>query len=235
MKCEDVYRIFFKPGEVTEIRAYGLSKQSVAWEGWAGGSGVVYGYFDNAKAFGKAAQALEKARSPGIYFTLNPTIPDLLARAANRLKASGSKPVQTSDRDILCIRWIPLDFDPVLPAGISSTEKELKAAQKMRNDVARWLKKEMNAADGIPAVSGNGAHYLLRAPDMPNTDETKEKVKAILQGLAAQFPAADVKIDEMVFNASRIWKLYGTTARKGDHTENRPHRRSFIADKFLRG
>ena len=33
-------------------------------------------------------------------------------------------------------------------------------------------------------------------------------------------------MDTTTCNASRIWKLYGTTARKGDDTKERPHRRS---------
>jgi hypothetical protein len=31
-----------------------------------------------------------------------------------------------------------------------------------------------------------------------------------------------------VFNPARIWKLYGTWARKGDDTKSRPHRLSRI-------
>ena len=48
MKCADVYSLLFEPGEVTEIRAYGLSGKgkNKAWEGFARGSGVGYGYLD---------------------------------------------------------------------------------------------------------------------------------------------------------------------------------------------
>src|SRR5581483_3191670 len=37
-----------------------------------------------------------------------------------------------------------------------------------------------------------------------------------------------VKLDRKVFNPSRICKLYGTLARKGDPTPERPHRLSRI-------
>lgn len=37
-----------------------------------------------------------------------------------------------------------------------------------------------------------------------------------------------VNVDKGVFNAARIWKLYGTMACKGDHTDERPHRLSKI-------
>ena len=228
MKCADVYNLFFKPGEVTEIRAYGLKKANPAWEGWAGGAGVVYGYFNDAKAFGKAAEALERAKAPGIYFTINPVLPDLLARAVNRLKAADAKSSSTTDLDIKCIRWLPIDLDPRRPAGISSTDEELAAALKIRNKIAGWMEKSLTWSSGIRARSGNGAHLLYRLPDLPNTPENAEQIKICLSVLDDKFSTDLVEVDQKVFNPARIWKLYGTTARKGDHTEDRPHRKSYI-------
>jgi len=226
-----IYELFFQPGEVTEIRAYGLKKSNKAWEGWAGGTGVVYGYFDNAEAFGKAAQGLERAKAPGIYFTLNPVIPDLLARAANRLKAADAKSSSTSDPDVLCIRWLPIDLDPRRPSGISSTDKELESAVRLRTRIAKWMEDECHWPRGIRAHSGNGTHLLYRLPDLPNTQGTTQFIKDCLAAIAAKFNNKWVDIDRKVFNPARIWKLYGTTARKGDHTEKRPHRKSYIEDK----
>ena len=233
MKCADVYNLFFNPGEVTEIRAYGLSKSNKAWQGWAGGAGVVYGYFDNAEAFGQAAESLDALKAPGIYFTLNPVIPDLLARAANRLKAADAKSVSTADHDILFIRWLPIDLDPVRPSGISSTNEELEAAKKLGKKIAVWLKKECNMAPGIPAYSGNGIHLVYRFDDLSNTEETEAYIKDILRAIEHKFGNKKVDIDLKVFNPARIWKLYGITARKGDHTKTRPHRKSYIPSEFL--
>ena len=36
--------------------------------------------------------------------------------------------------------------------------------------------------------------------------------------------------DATVYNPARVWKLYGTTAKKGDPTEDRPHRKAQILD-----
>lgn len=83
-KMETCFKLLFAPGEVVEIRALGVQGKNAAWEGYA--KGTIFGYFDNPKAFAKAAAALEKAKARGIYFTLNPVNPDLLARAVNRLK-----------------------------------------------------------------------------------------------------------------------------------------------------
>lgn len=231
MKCAEVYELFFEPGEVTEIRAYGLKKANSAWEGWAGGAGVVYGYFDNAEAFGKAAEALERARAPGIYFTLNPVNPDLLARAVNRLKAADAKSGNTSDPDIACIRWLPIDLDPKRPSGISSTDEELKAAVTLRTKIASWLKKSAGFSSGIHAHSGNGVHLVYPLPDLPNNAKTTELIKSNLHALGKKFSTKKVEVDLVVFNPARIWKLYGTTARKGDHTELRPHRKSYVEEK----
>ena len=75
-----VYKLFFAPGEVVEIRAFGLRGKG-PWEGFVGGGGgVVFGYFNDAEAFGAAAANLERAAEGkngcGVYFTLNPVIPD---------------------------------------------------------------------------------------------------------------------------------------------------------------
>lgn len=35
-------------------------------------------------------------------------------------------------------------------------------------------------------------------------------------------------VDTANYNAARIWKIYGTTSRKGDHTPDRPHRKTLL-------
>jgi len=228
-KCADVYSTFFNPGEVTEIRAFGLARNSNVWEGFASGAGIVYGYFDNAESFGSAAESLDKALAGGIYFTLNPVNPDLLSRAANRLKASGQKTVTTSDREIQAIRWLPVDLDPIRPTGISATAGELKAAMSLRNKIVKWMIEDRGFEHCIAAGSGNGAHAVFRLhEDMPNCPAAVQVVKGSLEVLASRFDTEKVEVDQIVFNPSRIWKVYGTTARKGDHTEQRPHRKSRI-------
>lgn len=231
MKCADVYNLFFKPGEVTEIRAYGANGKG-PWDGYAKGAGIVYGYFDNAEAFGKCAEALNKSRLPGIYFVLNPVIPDLLARAVNRLKAADYKTVATSDKDILCLRWLYIDLDPIRPSGISSTDQELEHALQLRDKIRQWFVSEKGYT-GIPAMSGNGAHIMMRLSDWPNNEKNVEIIKKFLSYLHAKYTTKHVDVDRAVYNPSRICKIYGTVARKGDHMETRPHRRSYIDPAYL--
>jgi hypothetical protein len=55
-------------------------------------------------------------------------------------------------------------------------------------------------------------------------------VRRVLLALAERFNSAQVKIDASVFNPSRICKLYGTLACKGDSTADRPHRWSRLIE-----
>lgn len=227
-----VYPLFFQPGEVVELRAIGLSGSSNIWEGRAFGNGVVSGYFDNPERFAAAALILDQHNPAGIYFTVNPVQPELLARAANRLKAAGSKPLLTSDKDIVCHRWLLVDVDPVRPAGISSSQAELDLAAEVGRELTGWLEGECGWPAGIRALSGNGYHINYRLPDLPPGDEVgggSGLLAKALQALQSRFGREKAKIDAVNINPARIWKLYGTMARKGDSTEERPHRRSGLA------
>ena len=102
-----------EPGGVAELRVLNTNQATIS------------GYFDDTERL--VAQAKQwSGKAPGVYVTLNPVDPILLARAVNRLKTYAKH--TTSDSDILKRRWLPLDFDPVRPSGISSTDREHDAA-----------------------------------------------------------------------------------------------------------
>jgi P4 family phage/plasmid primase-like protien len=225
-----VYPLFFRPGEVVEVRALGVRGNSPAWEGWT--NGPVRGYFDNAADFARAAAAVDKAGGKGVYFTANPVNPDLLARAANRLLPTDSPSSSTSDKDIVCSRWLLVDVDPVRPAGISSSQYELEQAAQVGEELTAWLEKECGWPAGIRALSGNGYHINYRLPDLepcPEISGSGGLLHKALQALQGRFGRDGIKIDQVNYNLSRIWKLYGTMARKGDSTAARPHRRAAVA------
>jgi P4 family phage/plasmid primase-like protien len=217
--------LMFELSEVVEIRAIGgVSGKNKAWEGACyGAKGTVAGYFNDPDSFEECGRGADDAKAHGVYFTLNPCKPALLARAANRLKANINT---TTDADILAIRWLPIDLDPKRPSGISSSAEELQTALDLAKRIAQWLEGELGFAKGIRAFSGNGYHLLYRLPDLPNVPETTVLLKKCLAALAAHFRSNEVEIDQKVFNPARIWKLYGTHARKGDNTKERPHRLS---------
>ncbi|MDY0168497.1 MAG: phage/plasmid primase, P4 family [Thermoguttaceae bacterium] len=210
-------RTLFRRGDVVEVRALRVPGRGRPF--------TVAGYFDSSSAAGKAVAELEKIRQPGgVYCTINEVNPALLARSPNMLTDYPDH--TTSDTDILHRRWLPLDFDAVRPTGVSSTDAEHDAALQVARDCRDWL-----TAAGWPAPiladSGNGAHLLYRI-DLPADDDGL--VGRCLAAIAARLDAPDVVVDTSVSNPSRIWRLYGTTARKGHPTADRPHRRSCIID-----
>lgn len=203
--------ILFEPSDVVELRAFK-------------GQETVSGYFDDHEALAYKASELDK-RGYAVYVTLNAVNPDLLARAANRARKVYRDPT-TADDDIVRRRWLPLDFDPVRPSGVSATNKEKEAALLRARDVRDYLR-EQGWPEPVVGDSGNGAHLLYRI-DLPNDQESQGLVKGVLEALSFKFSDAAVDVDTSTCNAARIWKLYGSTARKGDDTEKRPHRVSKI-------
>ena len=220
------YQLFFHDGEVTEIRAIGVSGKNSGWEGFA--KSIVSGYYNDPDAFDKGSAILDKAQARGVYFTINPVNPALIARANNRLKVPKST---SQDTDIACIRWLPIDMDPKRPADISSTDEEVARAEAKGKAISEWLEQEIGFAKGIRARSGNGFHLLYRLPDLPNNEETHKIIVAAMAAIKAKFDDDQVDIDSAIANPARIWKCYGTTGRKGDATADRPHRISSLFPK----
>jgi hypothetical protein len=197
------------------------------------------GYYDtdHLEQAAKAIEALDAAGTyDGIYITLNEITPALLSRRANRIETRLPKSAATTaDADIVRRRWLPVDVDVKRPSGISSTDEEHAIALEAAGRIARYLTEEHGFPEPVRADSGNGAHLLYRI-DLPNDEESGTLVKQCLQALGAMFDQEPgegrpgYEVDQTTFNAARIWKLYGTMARKGDHTPERPHRRARILE-----
>ena len=231
-----------RAGGVTEIRIFPKERHlSINGRHRYVGK-VVSGYYNNYRQLARDIGPFDGKAS--IYITINPCKPELLTRSPNRLRFSAK--VTTSDDDILCDLWFPIDTDPVRPTGISSTDAELQKALAKRDEVAEFLSTWTQIVKGI---SGNGGHGLLRLPGYPNNQRTRQVKQRLLHFLSDRFSdwgvdgngsfildgrgrkilrQNGVSVDNTVFNMSRIWKLYGTTACKGDTTPHRPHRRSYL-------
>jgi len=206
--------LLFFPGAVIEVRAIGEE-------------GMASGYFDDPEALVAAVEPLDAAGTTGIYVTLNEVNPALLARRANRIKMRlAKKDATTADTDIVRRRWFPVDIDPVRPSGVSSTDREHQAALARAGQVAAFLS-DRGWPQPVLADSGNGAHLLYRI-DLPNDGKAHELVKRALEALDVLFSDDTCTVDTANHNAARIWKLYGTTSRKGDHTPDRPHRKAKV-------
>jgi hypothetical protein len=180
---------------------------------------VAGGYFDNFETLIEEAAKLDK-QGYTAFTTLNPADSALLARAANRVERG--KVERTSDSDVVRRRWVLVDADPKRPAGVSATRGEKEAAFRRGREVYSYLKQK-GWPEPVAADSGNGAH-IIYAVDLPNDTDSLVLIRSVLEALSFKFSDSKVEIDTSVCNAARITKLYGTTARKGDSTEDRPHR-----------
>jgi putative DNA primase/helicase len=211
-------RLLVSPGATFEIRALGTERGRMV---------TLSGYFtDPARATQEISHTCKNMI--GVYTTLNPVRPELLARRAHRIAPVLEKNTTTSDTHILRRTRLLIDIDGVPVAGISASDQEHQAAIDLASEIEDEL-----ARRGWPRPlrgdSGNGAH-LDYAIDLPAEDEGL--VERVLHAAQARFgcTVGDVtlKIDTTNKNPARITKIFGTPARKGDNLPERPHRLSRI-------
>jgi hypothetical protein len=202
----------FIESDIVEIRAPKAGKYK---------KDTISGYFrvGDGQEIAAALQELS-GTCDGVYVTLNPCKPALLARTNNQLDYKST--LTTADHDIEQRVHLLVDIDPQRPAGISASDEEVAKAREITVAVFRHLK-ALGWATPLTAKSGNGFHLVYNI-DLPNDKESTELVKAVLQTLAARFDTEFAKVDTTVFNAARIVKAYGTLAAKGMDMEDRPHR-----------
>lgn len=184
------------------------------------------GYFTDVERIVNAIQPFDNSPQAQIYFTLNVINSACSSRAQwNKMLLVNREPT-TGDNDIVGRTHVLIDLDPRRPAGVSSSDGELEAAHVKAVAVYRFLL-EQGFYEPIICRSGNGYHIVIPC-DMPSDEDANATIKKFLQVLSLIFSDDKVEIDEKVFNASRICKLYGVTARKGENTEERPWRQSEI-------
>ena len=212
-------RLWFQAGDVFEVRVLDAVSADYRREH------IESGYFDyeHISAVPEALKRLLSFR--GVYVTVNPVNPDLLARAVNRLRPAGRNPT-TADTDIVRRRWLLIDCDPRRASGVSSSNSEhdfaLAKAREIRNGLS-----SLGWADPIMTDSGNGAQLMYRI-DLPADDG--ELVRRVI-GEIAKASSEQVAIDTSVHNPARIWRLPGTMNCKGDSIPERPHRMARILDE----
>lgn len=158
------------------------------------------------------------------YFVMNDINPACFSREQNEKILSKRGLKTTSDTDIERLTWLLVDVDPKRPAGVSSTDAEKDSAYSVIKQIYSYLR---NIGFSSPVVcdSGNGYHLLYKT-DLSTSNS--EYIKRFLQALDMMFSSDLVDVDTTVFNPARITKVYGTIARKGSNTKDRPHRASGI-------
>ena len=206
----------FSSGQVAELRVLGINHT----ESFNAG-----GWFDNPAVFADVAARYDAKNPIGIYVTINPLYPACLARSGNAVVERTR--TLTADRDVSSRQWLPIDIDPIRPSGVSSSNNEQAITLNSAYKIIAWLTTECQFPEPLLANSGNGTHILYRVR-LDNTDDAKATIAGCLAALAARFDTPISQIDTTVSNAARIWRCYGTHARKGTNTDDRPHRQSSV-------
>lgn len=205
------WHVFKNDSELVEIRMLGKFAYS--------------GYYKNIDKLIEDIKPYEELPDEQIYFTLN-EIDDGCYGRAQCEKIIKSPKTTTNDNNITRRTWVLIDYDPVRVTGTNATDEEFELAHRKAQQVFLYLRK-CGFSDPVICKSGNGWHTVYRV-DMPNTDEVRDMLSQFLQSIALMFTDEKVDIDESVFNAARICKLYGTTAKKGANLTERPWRMSEI-------
>jgi hypothetical protein len=147
----------------------------------------------------------------GIYFRVNP-----VPRGLDHPSKNG---------EILRRRWVYIDVDPVKAEGCQdnpATDEEKARTAVVCERVADYLG---GCGWPPPVVADSGNGYGLFYPcDLPNDKPTQAILRRLLKTLAGKFSGSDGEIDDSVHNANRLAKLPGTWARKGQQSDDRPHR-----------
>ena len=212
-------RLWFQVGDVFEVRVLDAVSTDYRREH------IESGYFDyeHISAVPEALKRLLSFR--GVYVTVNPVNPDLLARAVNRLRPAGRNPT-TADTDIVRRRWLLIDCDPRRASGVSSSNSEHESALAKAREIRDGLS-SLGWPKPVLTDSGNGAQLMYRI-DLPADDG--ELVRRVI-GEIAKASSEQVAIDTSVHNPARIWRLPGTMNCKGDSIPERPHRMARILEE----
>ncbi len=211
-EIEEALKVMVLPGDIVELRIFDHYNKKYC------------GWFNDIHKMAEAAVAHDDT-AEGIYYTCNACVPEMLAVANNRVI-----PCQTASTEgnIQRRRILGIDIDPVRnPVKISSTDPEKKLAYNRAIEVRTWL-----CSQGFPSPvlgdSGNGYHldYFV---DLPVTPEIKKLYDDFFKVLKLKFPKDGVDVQGFP-DSNRIWKVYGTVARKGENLPDRPHRRSKLLE-----
>ncbi len=180
------------------------------------------GLYPTSASAAEAILLAESDRPKAICCNLNPIRKSLVDGPSNKSK------LFKKDDDIEKRLWLFIDIDSKRLPDTSATKAELECAHKLAQNLIDFLNSQGWPQPAI-TMSGNGYHVLYRI-DQPNTTDVKETIKQVLAALASKFDTEGAEIDTSVYNASRIIKIAGTLARKGNEIidaqpdQCRPHR-----------
>ena len=211
---EQIYKwwsIFHDEGEITEIRSFGGTTFS--------------GYYKDIDNAIRDIEILESKPDQQIYFITNAIREDCYGRAQRERLIMKPKNT-TNDEEIVGRKWIMIDLDPKRASGVNSSNQELEYAHKKAVAVYKFLR-DNGFNDPVVCMSGNGYH-LMYACRIGVSQETDLLIERFINALAMLFTDEHVDVDKKCKNRARLSKVYGTTAKKGANSDDRPWRTSYI-------
>ncbi len=222
-RLEEIRRtlaVFLEPGQTTELRVLdvgGVPKKIDAC------------FFTDHEALARRAVSLDEGGSRGCYFIPNPLRSDLV-----KPQDKGMRRGSASTEHVLMRHWMLIDIDPIRvdedghplegkeAQRIPTTDGEKLAALSVL-DACRDTLEGLDFRNPVIGDSGNGWH-LCYPICLPVDDHSNTLLKSMLYGLQERCGNEFASVDTSTHDAPRIWKLYGTLARKGPETDARPHR-----------
>ena len=159
-KIQHALSVLFEPNDTVELRCVG--------------NRIIGGFYRDVNKLVDDAFALNTTFNPleNCYIGINPCLPELFGRRADQFAICG-KGEAVKDQEILCRRWLLIDVDANRPKGVSATDAQKSAAIEIAKQVYAWLQNQLGSTCLVCADSGNGAHILIRLPDVPNDNQTK--------------------------------------------------------------
>lgn len=208
------------------------------WSGLYGGS-----FKGNHKVAAEIQIGAYGDNTKKMYVSVNPLMPKEGLRYG--WHAMGTR---ASDKDIACRRWLYVDFDVKYPKGVKeqpATEYEKDWALSIAKRAVDYL-----AANGISEImwgcSGNGGTAFIPI-DLPNDTDAYCLINDFLDMLGQKYNTAQYKcegktedeikiinnktrieVDQQCKDACRISPMFPTVGKKGQHTKERPYRRSYL-------
>ncbi len=213
-------------GGRTELRALGRPPRRGVWSAVVGPDdldGIVEALAPLPGSPRSVFPDWPRSGEANVYFSLNPVKLDGVPARGPALFSRVSR--TTCDKDVLAYTMFAVDVDPErTPHDRAATDAEKAEALA----VATRIREELRSAgiDPMLADSGNGYHLLV--PLVPATGDrvgrAAREVHGLLRAFAGRFSTKTARVDTSVYNPSRILKLYGTLAMKGEDCPEFPHR-----------
>lgn len=131
------------------------------------------------------------------------------------------------DAHIASRQRLLIDLDRTGILDEPATDAEIEEAFAVSEKISAHLNDQFGL-EPFKVMSGNGIHLYLPLDDIPNDPASNSCCQAMLKALARRFNTDNIKVDQAVYNASRITKVPGTIARKGCETAERPFRMACV-------